>query len=84
MIEWHETMTIRSFELDQLFTAHVPLLVTFCHGSQKALSSKRQKCVDVGQQKDKACDWQRQLKVLEATAVETTVLRCTPSKERWP
>jgi hypothetical protein len=34
-------MAIGSFELDELFMIHVPLLVMFCHGSQKALLGRK-------------------------------------------
>jgi hypothetical protein len=48
VLVWHHAMAIHLFKLAKLFMLHVPLIVTFCHGSQqKALLSKRQKCVDV-------------------------------------
>jgi hypothetical protein len=40
---WHHAMAIDSFELDKLFIIHVPVLIMFCHGSQKALLSKKTK-----------------------------------------
>jgi hypothetical protein len=37
VLAWHPTMAIDSFAFDKLFTKHVPFLIKFRHGSQKAL-----------------------------------------------
>jgi hypothetical protein len=66
-------MALFSFELNQLFILHVPLLVMFHHGSQKESLSERQKWVGVGSQKDKARCWQGKLKVSE---MATTARNC--------
>jgi hypothetical protein len=37
LLLWHPAMALVSLKLDKLFLFHVPLLVKFRHGSQKAL-----------------------------------------------
>jgi hypothetical protein len=34
---WHHTIAIGSFILDELFIFHIPFLIKFRHGCQKAL-----------------------------------------------
>jgi hypothetical protein len=67
---WHHAMALLSFKLDNLFIFHIPLLVMFRHGSQKALLSKRTKVGGCGiakktkrsvrQRKLKGSRWQQQ------------------------
>jgi hypothetical protein len=62
-------MSMLLFELNKLFMLHLSFLIR--HGSQqKAFLSKKQKCVDVGLQKDKARCWRCELKVFEAATRE--------------
>jgi hypothetical protein len=74
-------MALFSFELNQLFILHVPLLVMFHHGSQKEILSERQKWVGVGSQKDKAGCWQGKLKVSE---MATTARNCWTALRSFP
>jgi hypothetical protein len=64
VLGWHHAMAIGSFKLDKLFQLHIPLLIKFRHGSQKALLSKKTKVGGCGIAKKTSvrCCCQRELK----------------------
>jgi hypothetical protein len=56
---WHHAMAIGSFKLDKLLMLHVPFLILFRHGSQKALLMQQKWVDDVfggNSEKESDCD----------------------------